>query len=497
VESNRLWTSFLAALVALAAIPARSQTSPDEQARRLLEDGRTYRAQGKLKQALDNFNTIVSGFPTSEAAPAALLEIGRYRAEVEGETEKARIAFEQVAQRFPQSDGAPGAYYYLGWLGLERATTPAELDDALAQFTRVQRLYPRSEWVPRALYASGLVHRKAGRFADAVEAGRRVSLEYPTSEAAPAAQFLIGHSLALMGEPRQAMEEFQQVRNRFPESELAGQALDKITALYRLFGQDKPAFSLDTSFVAPSGESVKGIRALVLDPHRVLWAVSEKLNAFLGFGPDAKVAANQPAQDPESLSLSAKGEVVATSKTAVRIGTKDVKSFAVPTDKPGQLDSLGSLRAAVQTASGMTLVADEKKKHVYRFDQKGEFKGIFPDVKEREVTRLVLDGEGGIALLDGAEKSVRVYDDGGKLLRTVLAKGAGYELRRPSDIVLDAFRNLYVADEEGAVRIFLPGGQLLATLAGEESKRPRALALDPSGALLVYDAKTSRVLRYK
>ena len=43
----------------------------------------------------------------------------------------------------------------------------AELDDALAQFTRVQRLYPRSEWVPRALYASGLVHRKAGRFADA------------------------------------------------------------------------------------------------------------------------------------------------------------------------------------------------------------------------------------------------------------------------------------------------------------------------------------------
>lgn len=497
MESNRRWTSLLAGLLALAAIPARPQTSPNEQARRLLEDGRSYRAQGKLKQALDNFNTIVSGFPASDSVDDALLEIGRYRAEVDGETDKAREAFEQVAQRFPQSDGAPGAYYYLGRLGLDRATTAAELDDALAQFTRVQRLYPRSEWVPQALHASGLVHRKAGRFADAIEAGRRVSLEYPTSEAAPAARYLIGHCLALMGEPRQAMEEFQQVRNRFPDSELAGQALDKITALYRLFGQDKPAFSLDSSFAGPTGEAVKGVRALLLDPQRVLWAASEKVNAFVGFGPETKVMASQAAQDPESLSLSARGEVVATSRSAVRIGLKDVKSFAVPTDKLGELDSLGGLRAAIRTAAGTTFVADEKKKRVYRFDAKGEFKGTFPDANPRDVVRMILDGEGAIALLDGDEKSIRVHDETGKPIRSVLGKGSGYELRRPSDIAFDAFRNLYVADEEGAVRIFLPGGQLLATLSGEEMRRPRALTLDPSGALLVYDAKTARVLRYK
>ncbi|PYQ15284.1 MAG: hypothetical protein DMF79_19935, partial [Acidobacteria bacterium] len=103
-----------------------------------------------------------------------------------------------MAKQYPQSDGAPGAYYYLGLLTLNRAGAPADLDDALAQFTRVQNLYPKSEWVPKALQASGLVHRKAGRFAEAVDLSRRVSLEYPSSEAAPAAQFQIGHALAVM-----------------------------------------------------------------------------------------------------------------------------------------------------------------------------------------------------------------------------------------------------------------------------------------------------------
>jgi TolA-binding protein len=175
--------------VALLAIPAttRPQESPDQQARRLLEDGRAYWAQGKLKQALDNFNIIVNSFPRAEAVGQALLEIGRYRLEVEGDPDKARTSFDQVAKQFPQSDAAPGAYYWLGHLTMSRAATAAELDDALAQFTRVQNLYPRStEWVSRALYASGLVHRKAGRLAEAVDVSRRVSLEYPSSEAAAA-----------------------------------------------------------------------------------------------------------------------------------------------------------------------------------------------------------------------------------------------------------------------------------------------------------------------
>jgi hypothetical protein len=47
------------------------------------------------------------------------------------------------------------------------------------------------------------------------------------------------------------------------------------------------------------------------------------------------------------------------------------------------------------------------------------------------------------------------------------------------------------------VLVFNPAGQLLTTLAGPELKRPKALTLDAAGALLVYDERAEKVLRYK
>ena len=51
--------------------------------------------------------------------------------------------------------------------------------------------------------------------------------------------------------------------------------------------------------------------------------------------------------------------------------------------------------------------------------------------------------------------------------------------------------------EEGAVLVFSPAGQLLATIGAQELKKPRAVALEPSGAVLVYDEKLQRILRFK
>jgi DNA-binding beta-propeller fold protein YncE len=106
---------------------------------------------------------------------------------------------------------------------------------------------------------------------------------------------------------------------------------------------------------------------------------------------------------------------------------------------------------------------------------------------------MFLDGEGAIVCLDREEKTVKAYDETGKLLRTVGPTG----LKRPVDAAVDPFRNTYVADEELGVLVFSPKGQLLATIAGEEVKKPKALALDPAGAVLVYDDKTQKVQRFK
>ncbi len=487
---------FLAVALAGARLTF-AQSSPDQQARGLLDDGRTYLKEGKLKQALDNFNTIVSGFSTTDSVDDALLEIGRYQMEVEKNADKAREAFEQVAKRFPQSDGAPGAYFYLGMLTLSRTAAPAEIDDALAQFTRVQRLYPGSEWVPKALYASAIAQRKAGRSQEAVEAGRRVFLEYPNSEAAPAAHFEVGHALALLGEPRAAMEEYQQIRNRFGGSEWAPRALDRITALYRLYGSGKPSFAADPSFTLGAGDVLKDVRALLMTPARTLWVASDKVKSVVPFSPEGKMGASVPGIDLGSLALSPSGDLLASARLGVRLGPRDVRSYTIPTDKPGVPEPLERIQAAVMTPFGFTLVADGKKKRIYRFDSRQQYQGLFLDSKDRDVTRMAVDGEGGIVVLDEDARSVQVFDESGRLLRSIPSRGAGYELRRPADVIVDPCRNFYLADREAGVLIFSPQGQLLASISGPELRRPTALTLDPSGAVLVYDEKAERVLRYR
>jgi outer membrane protein assembly factor BamD (BamD/ComL family) len=479
----------LLALTVLAlALPAAAQETPDEQARRLLDNGRAYSEQGKLKQALDNFNIIVSSFPSTDSVGQALLEIGRYRMEVENDAEKARAAFEQVTKQYPRSDAAPGAYHNLGLLALRRATTAAEIDDALAQFTRVETLYPRSPWVPRSLQAAALAHRRAGRYAEAADLNRRVSLEFPASDAAAAAQFEIGQALALQGQPRLAMEEFQQVRNRFPQSPLARPALERTTALYRLFGGPKPSFALDASFSLAGGDVLKDVRALAVAPDGTLWVASDKTRSAVPFDASGKPGAGLTAQDPRALSLDPAGEVVFAARGAVRVGSKDIRSFTTPPEKPGDAPKPA-------TRGGSFLVSDEDRDAILRYDAKGEYLGTFPGgvPTKREVTRILVDGEGEIVTLDRDEKAVRVWDETGRLLRTVGPAG----LKRPVDVAVDAFRNLYVADEEIGVLVFDFQGQPLLTITSPELRRPRAVAVDATGAVLVADDRAERVLRYR
>jgi tetratricopeptide (TPR) repeat protein len=486
----------LAAALAAAA-PAFAQKRPSEQARDLLEEGRAYRKQEKWKLALDAFNTIAGTYADTDSADDALLEIGRYYMDVEGDTEKARQKFEQVTKQYSQSDGAPGAYYMLGRLALSRATTAAELEDALAQFNRVQKLYPRSEYVANALYASGLVHRKAGRLPEVIEVERRVVLEYPHSDAAPAAQFEIGRCYALLGEPRQAMEEFQQVRNRFPDGPWPGHAINRTTALYRLYGAGKPVFNLDPGYTLALGDMMKDVSAILMTPEGTLWIASGKTKSAIPVSPQGKAGATLALEDPQSLSLTPRSDIIVSGRLAVRLGPKDIKTFAVPGDKPGELVTLDRISAATVLPGGAFLIADEKRKRVYKYDDQLRYQGPFPDAKEREVSRIVLDGDGNIVLLDEADKSVRFFDPAGRPVRAIGARGTGYEVKHPVDLAVDFFRNTYVADADGAVYVFGANGQLLTALTGGELRRPRALTLDADGALLVYDDKAERILRYR
>ncbi len=234
-----------------------------------------------------------------------------------------------------------------------------------------------------------------------------------------------------------------------------------------------------------------------MSPERELWVASDKVNSAVSIDPDGKKGASFGAQDIRGLSWSAKLGIIVISRTAVRLGAKDIKTFAVPDDKPGTMKTLDKIVAAVATPEGSLLVADEDRHKVYRYDAHDQFVGTFPDAREHEITRMALDPEGGIVLMDRDQKTVAVYDEAGKLLRSVGPKGNGFEIKKPADVAVDPFRNLYVADEDAGVLIFAPGGQLLATLAGDDLRRPKALTIDTDGSVLVYDEKAERLVRYR
>jgi streptogramin lyase len=292
------------------------------------------------------------------------------------------------------------------------------------------------------------------------------------------------------------MEEFQQVRNRFPESPWAESALERITALYRLHAGGKPTFTLDPGFSVAGGNVLKDVRALLVAPDRRLWIASKKTRSAVGFDTSGKMGESLPGREPRTLSLSPDGEVVFAARTAVRIGPRDIRSFSFPPEKPDEEPKpVDRILAAAVVPGGSILVSDERNDTVFRFGAQGELQGRFlqGDARKREVRRIVLDGERGIYLLDRKEKTVLVCDDSGRTLRTIGPGG----LRKPADVAVDAFLNVYVADEDQGVLVFDPGGQLFFKATGPEMKKATAVALDASGAVLVYDDGSDQVRRYR
>jgi glucose/arabinose dehydrogenase len=151
--------------------------------------------------------------------------------------------------------------------------------------------------------------------------------------------------------------------------------------------------------------------------------------------------------------------------------------------------------AAAVTTGGFVLVSDEDREAILRYDAKGQYLGTFPgsDATKRKVSRILIEGEGGIVTLDRDEKVVRVWHETGRPIRALGPAG----FKRPADVAVDAFGNLYVADEELGILVFNPQGQPLATIASPELRRAKAVALDATGAVLVYDDRSERVLRYR
>jgi TolA-binding protein len=486
----------IALALLMGASSAGAQSRSDDQARRLLEDGRADLANGRVRQGLDALQTIVTGFPNSVYADDALLEIGRYTEDVEKNPAKARELYDQIAKKYPQSDAAPGAYLQMGRIAYSTAASQGALDDALANFQRVIRLYPESAFVPHALVASAAVFRRAARYDAAIDSARRAVLDHPSSDIAPEGQFELAFSLATAGDVAAGMEEFQRVRTLYPGTPLAERAMNATTALYRLYGSDRPFFAKDPGFAMAIGDVLKDVRSVAVTPAGVTWIASNKTKSAVSFDAAMKMGAALSSDDPQTLSVSPLGEIVLAAKLAVKVGPSGVFSFSMPGEKPGEVEVVDRIGAATILVSGDTLVSDLKRKRVLRF--KGNvFASMFPDRAEREVIKLLTTPRGEAVMLRKDEKCVEIFDDNGRPVTKIGPRGPGFEWKKPVDVAIDSFSNLYVADEDQGIFMFSAKGELMAQFGAAEVKKSRAVAIDLSGAVLVYDDRTETMVRFK
>lgn len=125
------------------------------------------------------------------------------------------------------------------------------------------------------------------------------------------------------------------------------------------------------------------------------------------------------------------------------------------------------------------------------------FISIFPDGMEREVIKLLTTPRGDVVMLRKDNKSVEIFDEGGGLLTRLGPRGPGFEWKKPADIAVDAFSNLYLADEDQGIFMFSPSGELMTNFGSADVRRSRAVALDPTGAVLVYDDREEAIVRFK
>lgn len=480
---------------------AQTPATPEELARRQYEFGLESMKAGRYAEALKDLETVVDSYPATSVADEALLAIARYQLDVQRDPVTAQATAESVLRKFPASDSVPMSYVVRGQAMVARGLTPASVEAALTSFDRVQRLFPGSDAVGPALVAAGDTLRRLGRCPEALERFDVVTMSYPRSPWASAARLSGAACLAMDGRPVDAMQELQRVILAAPGSVEAQQARTLNTIIFRLYVRppaQSPYGYSGNSIAGPAGK-LRDVSAIALGPDGSLIASTKA--GVLAIGPTGAMLRAIPAVEPRAVFVDAQGRVLAAQKALlVQDATPGplMLTLTVP-HAGGPAKVLDDISAVAVLSTGDRLVADRGQRGVFRFDAGGKYLGPFVTIR---ASRIALGPGERIALLDRDNKSVAIFDRGGKPLARIPGKAAGYEFSGPADLAFDVLGHLYVLDG-GQVHVFAPDGMLVASFAGGDKTAAgalhdgTALALDRAARLYIYDDRAERVQIYQ
>ena len=488
-------------VVAVGLSATLNAQSSEELPRRQYESGLTFMKGQRYNEALKDFQAIIDSFPKSQVADNALLQVAIYHLDIAKDLGSTQAAVDQLLKTYPDTDSAPMAYVLGGRVSMAKGRSATEVDSAVASFERVERLFPGNDAVPAAGYYAGEALRLVRRYEDALERYRRVASAYPGSPWAARANLAAGFCLVQADRASAALPEVQRVRQMMPQSAEAAAALSINSILYRLHvrAPGSPAFAFSGRFIGDERASFDDVIGVRVDPmNRILLGHNKGIAVF---DPKGTLTSTVTANEPKAFFVDEANRVVFSREGALHTERVASLPLTVPQVAPKPPKPLEEIPSVVALSTGHRIVVDKSEKAVIRYSAGGQYLGPF--VPQINTERLAVNALDDVAMIDRDSKGITVLDRDGKTLSRILAKGPNYQLDEPVDLAYDRLGYLYVLDRgKASVLVFGPRNRLITTFTLPEKApgaftRARAMGVDGTGRLYIFDERAKRIQVYQ
>jgi TolA-binding protein len=490
----------------------------DDLARRTFANADQLMREGKVEQAMREFEQVSISYAESGVADDALYRMGQHYYPVEAADElggasqaalaKAKDLFARIASKYPREETAPRALLKLGLIALDPVNPQRNLDEAYASFSGVLNIYPSSDVFDRALFGAGYADFLAGRYDKSIASFERVAEEHAGRPIAQDAHYYMGLAYVRQGSWIRALEELQAVRNLFPDGKLAGRALDLSTRVYKMKVlpgiSSSPLFGHDPSFApAINPETIRGEISLAVDADSVVHVLSPSEGTVQRMGSDGKlVSTGAPLPGAVSIAVDAQGVEVVAAGEAIRYG---VKSVGPQRREDDSVTPLEEITAAAGLGLGRIAFVDGAANEVLLFSgDPANLKVLYRDPEGRaRLSGLAVGAEERLYTIDRKGRRIIEINPDGRSRQIGGAPGGEPLFAEPAAVSADDLGDLFVLDRRThSVTILTTEGKVLQTITSQpgtssEFASPTTLSVGPRAEIYIHDEKRRTILRYR
>jgi len=455
-------------------------------------------SEDKLDQAIKEFQTVASTFSKTDIADEAFLEIAHCWTK-KGHFNWAVDNLQTIISEYPSSNSAPEASFRLGELYENRAFQDFSLEESYGNFARVFDVYPDSPRANEALLRAGNSLALQGQWLEAVPLFRRLLFQSAGSRFSSDGWLFLGQSLALTGHPLDAMKAIQRVGGQHHE----GASFTRVraqgwnTQLYRFhviphsMGLRPMSLALDP---IPRRAAV-----MAFDPNGKLLLVDNERKALVVYSREGKQEKLHALPNPgRALSVDPLGGwLVACGSCVVQDG-RSIRFRPTTSDKYIEPKDLKRISLATIQANGNLFLGVSGGKGLYRFDtQRNVLDSSFPPNVPGKILDVTLDPTGRICLLFSQGRGLLArYDLNGKKIDQV--HGSALKSKRLTRLTVSPLGYFYLLDGRSQEVLILGSSlDLISRISLHDLgiHKGSQLAVHPDGTLHVLDSRTGKIFR--